>query len=306
MMPKENILEVKNLVKTYGDLKAVDDVSFDVKRGSLFAFLGPNGAGKSTTIKIITTLLGKDSGSFSINSNDEEDYIRRKIGVVFQDNVLDDFLTVEENLKYRGALYFQKSIDVNRRYASLVKRLKLEEIEKRKFKELSGGQKRRVEIARALFSNPEVLLLDEPTTGLDPETRLFVWETLNTLKEEENITIFLTTHYMEEAANADYIVIIDHGKIKVSGTPSQLRNKYSFDQLKIVPIDKKVLEMYLNDKHLEYKKIADQYVIKLESSLHALDYIFDIKNNLKQFEVLSGNLDDVFVNVIGDKYVSVE
>ncbi|VEU79937.1 ABC transporter ATP-binding protein [Haploplasma axanthum] len=301
---RENILEVKDLIKKYDKITAVDGINFSVKKGSLFAFLGPNGAGKSTTIKIITTLLKQDSGWFMINSNSDEDYIRKKIGVVFQDNVLDDFLTVKENLIYRGSLYINNKNDILIRYNQLVDKLSLKEIENQKFKDLSGGQKRRTEIARALFSSPEILLLDEPTTGLDPETRKQVWKTLNDLKEKENITIFLTTHYMEEASDADYIVIIDKGKIKVEGTPSELKNKYSFDYLKIVPNNKKELENYISNQKIVYKKIADQYIIKVDSAKQAISYIEDLKENIKQFEVIKGTLDDVFINVIGEENVS--
>ncbi|MDY0277229.1 MAG: ABC transporter ATP-binding protein [Acholeplasma sp.] len=303
-MARDIILEVNNLKKSYGDVEAVKGISFQVKKGSLFAFLGPNGAGKSTTIKIITTLLKADSGSFAVNGESNENYIREKIGVVFQENVLDDFLTVEENLIYRGALYINNKAEVIKRYNELVESLRLKEIANKKFKELSGGQKRRVEIARALFSNPEILLLDEPTTGLDPETRQQVWHTLSDLKEKENITIFLTTHYMEEAANADYVIIIDKGLIKVSGTPSELKNEYSEDVLKVVPKDKKVLDGYLKSKKVSYKIIADQYLIVINETKEAIDLIVDIKDNINQFEVVKGTLDDVFVRIVGDDDVS--
>ncbi len=298
-MPKDIILEVKNLKKSYGDIKAVNDISFQVKKGSLFAFLGPNGAGKSTTIKIITTLLSHEGGTYTIDGQSDEKYIREKIGVVFQENVLDDYLTVEENLLYRGSLYIPNPKLVRARYNDLVEKLNLQEISKRKFKNLSGGQKRRVEIARALFSNPTILLLDEPTTGLDPETRIQVWKTLMALKNEENITIFLTTHYMEEAANADYIVIIDQGVIKVSGSPSELRSKYSHDTFKVVPKNKEALEKYFKTKKINYKKVADQYFIKITNTIEAIKYIFDLTDNIETFEVVAGNLDDVFVNIVG-------
>ena len=188
------IVRVENLVKSYGDVLAVNDISFSVRRGSLFAFLGPNGAGKSTTINIMTTLLDANSGKVFLNEQTDDVYFRNKIGVVFQGNVLDDDLTVKENLYYRGSLYMNDKNLVKQRYNELSNYLNLSEFENQRFKTLSGGQKRRAEIARALFSNPEILLLDEPTTGLDPETRQIVWKVIDDLKNKHGLTIFLTTH----------------------------------------------------------------------------------------------------------------
>ncbi|MFP4177898.1 MAG: ABC transporter ATP-binding protein, partial [Acholeplasmataceae bacterium] len=205
----DRIIRIENLVKTYGDVVAVNDISFGVERGSLFAFLGPNGAGKSTTINILTTLLKADSGRVYLNDREDPVYFRTRIGVVFQENVLDGELTVEENLLYRGALYMNDRARVWERYQQLVDYLGLNDFSHQRFRTLSGGQKRRVEIARALFSNPEILLLDEPTTGLDPETRQVVWGVIDDLRQRDRLTIFLTTHYMEEAANADHVIIID-------------------------------------------------------------------------------------------------
>ncbi len=293
------ILSVEHLVKTYRDIVAVDDISFMVKRGSLFAFLGPNGAGKSTTINVITTLLEKNSGTIKLNGESNDKYFREKIGVVFQNNVLDDVLTVKENLLYRGALYLKTKEKVLKRYEELVEFLNLKPIENQKFKTLSGGQKRRTEIARALFANPELLLLDEPTTGLDPETRQIVWQVIEKLKKEKGITIFLTTHYMEEAANADHVVIINRGKIKVQGTPAYLKEKFSFDRFKVVPIDKKQLVVQLEKLGRSYEKIADQYIITVEDTKDTLTMIEMLKDNIKQFEVVKGSMDDVFINVVG-------
>lgn len=291
------ILEVKNLKKSYGDIEAVKDVSFLVKKGSLFAFLGPNGAGKSTTIKVITTLLNADTGEIYFNGKKDDVYIRNKIGVVFQDNILDNRLTVKENLIIRGSLYLSKN-EVQKRYNELVEYLNLMPIENQRFETLSGGQKRRVEIARALFSNPEMLLLDEPTTGLDPETRKVVWNIIHDLKNNKDITVFLTTHYMEEAADADHIVIIDKGSILAEGTPLYLKNKYSNDSLKVVPINKDKLITLLNEKEITYYEQAGQYIITVNNVAETLEFINLIKDNIKQFEVIKGNMDDVFINVI--------
>jgi multidrug/hemolysin transport system ATP-binding protein len=293
------IIKVENLKKSYGDLLAVNDVSFDVKRGSLFAFLGPNGAGKSTTINMMTTLLKQDEGFVYLNGKTEADYIRNKIGVVFQENVLDEDLTVKENLFVRGALYLKSKGEIKERYDMLSSFLGLSSYENQRFKTLSGGQKRRAEIARALFSNPEILLLDEPTTGLDPETRQIVWKLILDLKNQKGLTVFLTTHYMEEAANADHVVIINQGKIIVQGTPASLKEKYSKDLLKIVPENKQQMIDFLGKEKISYQRISDQFVISLEDSKDSLEIICQIKENIKSLEVIKGTMDDVFINVIG-------
>ncbi len=295
------IVRVENLVKSYGEILAVDDISFSVKRGSLFAFLGPNGAGKTTTINIMTTLLEANSGQVYLNEHTDDMYIRNKIGIVFQENVLDDFLTVKENLLYRGSLYQNTKDEVINRYEELKDFLHLDEFENQRFNTLSGGQKRRAEIARALFANPEILLLDEPTTGLDPETRQVVWSVIDDLKKREGLTIFLTTHYMEEAANADHVVIINKGKIIVQGTPAELKDKYSYDRLKIVPINKAKLIESLGLLNIAYEKVADQYIISVANPKDSINLIYKLKDNIKQYEVLMGSMDDVFINVIGGK-----
>ena len=298
-----NILEIKHLKKSYGQIKAVNDISFEVRKGSLFAFLGQNGAGKSTTINVITTLLNKDEGEVLINGYSDENYIRTKIGVVFQENVSDDLLTVKENLISRGVLYLKEKQAVEKRYQEIIETLELKDLENRKYKTLSGGQKRRVEIARALFSDPEILILDEPTTGLDPETRQLVWQVLEKLQKEKNITIFLTTHYMEEAAKADYVVIIHKGKIIAKGSPSELKNTYSKDYFKIVPKDKQKLTTYLEKEKKIYKKVSDQYLIEVENAQETIELILELKENIKTFEVVKGTLDDVFIHVIGEQNV---
>lgn len=300
----DSIVRIENLVKTYGDVLAVNDISFEVRRGSLFAFLGPNGAGKSTTINIMTTLLEANSGSVYLNDREDHAYFRTKIGVVFQENVLDDDLTVKENLLYRGALYMNDRARVYERYEQLCTYLNMSDFENQRFKTLSGGQKRRAEIARALFSNPEILLLDEPTTGLDPETRQVVWGVIDDLRQRDHLTIFLTTHYMEEAANADHVVIINKGEIVAEGTPATLKDRYSYDRLKIVPHDKEDLARLLEDKKRDYVKIADQYVITVEDAEDAIELIETFKTNIRQFEVIKGSMDDVFLRVIGgEKHV---
>lgn len=299
----DKILEVEHLTKKFGDLVAVNNISFYVKRGELYAFLGQNGAGKSTTIKMMITLLAKDSGTVKLNGKEDDAYIRSKIGVVFQENVLDKLLTVKENLLSRGALYSNNKKEVLERYLFLVEYLKLNDIENQRFSTLSGGQKRRVEIARALFAKPELLILDEPTTGLDPETRQIVWHVIEDLRIKHGITVFLTTHYMEEAANADHVVIIHKGNIVVFGSPSELKERYSKDFFKLVPKDKQTLEAYLNSNSRVYNVIADQYYVEITDTKDTLNLIGDIKENIKTFEVIKGTLDDVFVNVVGEQNV---
>lgn len=299
------ILEVKNLYKSYKDIKAVKGISFQVKRGSLFAFLGPNGAGKSTTINIITTLLERDTGEVFLNGKTDDTYFREKIGVVFQHNVLDDLLTVKQNLLYRGSLYLKNKHAVNKRYEELCGFLNLKEFEHQPFGKLSGGQKRRTEIARALFANPELLLMDEPTTGLDPETRQTVWKVIDELRKRDGLTIFLTTHYMEEAVNADHVVIIDKGLIKVQGTPAELKDKYSHDRLKIAPHDKKTFQAALNKEKIPYKRIADQFIIKVDETEEIFRILDTYRENIKSFEAVKGTMDDVFINVIGEVNIHV-
>lgn len=299
----DKILEVEHLTKKFGDLVAVNNISFYVKRGELYAFLGQNGAGKSTTIKMMITLLAKDSGTVKLNGKEDDAYIRSKIGVVFQENVLDKLLTVKENLLSRGALYSNNKKEVLERYLFLVEYLKLNDIENQRFSTLSGGQKRRVEIARALFAKPELLILDEPTTGLDPETRQIVWHVIEDLRIKQGITVFLTTHYMEEAANADHVVIIHKGNIVVFGSPSELKERYSKDFFKLVPKDKQALEAYLSSNNRVYNVIADQYYVEITDTKDTLNLIGDIKENIKTFEVIKGTLDDVFVNVVGEQNV---
>jgi len=298
----ENIIEVKNLIKRYGDLVAVDNIDFDVRKGQFFAFLGPNGAGKSTTINILCTLLAKDSGTVLIGGcelDKEDDQIRHKIGVVFQENVLDNFLTVKENLMYRGKLYFSKDkAGLNARYRFVVDFLDLKEIEDKQYKHLSGGQKRRVEIGRALISNPEILILDEPTTGLDPETRQNVWSTIHRLKNEHHMTIFLTTHYMEEASAADYVIVINKGKIVAKDTPNDIKIKYSKDLLKFYAKDIEKTKKILSKNNIEFRMDKKEFIINLSNTVSAIPILDFLKGEMESFEVLKGTMDDAFINII--------
>lgn len=276
-------IEIENLTKKYGEYVAVDNISFQVTKGSLLGFLGVNGAGKTTVINMLATLLKPDGGKVTICGYElgkEDMQIRRKIGIVYQQNCLDELLSVQENLICRGILHGISKKEAKKQCDKLTEILKLEEIIKKKYKTLSGGQKRRCEIAASLMHAPEILFLDEPTTGLDPATRIDVWNIVEQLQKEEKMTVFLTTHYMEEAAKADDIIIIDHGRIITAGTPFGLKEKYAKDKLK-----------------LYYK--AESVSIPIESTLDAAPIIQKHINEIEGFEVIQGNMDDVFVNVVG-------
>ena len=290
------IIEVNGLTKTYGDLTAVDHISFTVEQGTMLGFLGINGAGKSTAINMLSTLLRPDGGSATVCGHQigqEDEQIRRKIGIVYQQNVLDDLLSVRENLLCRGILH-----GANRRQAvaqldRLCQILKLEDILKKQYKTLSGGQKRRCEIAAALMHTPQVLFLDEPTTGLDPATRKDVWQIIETLRRDENMTVFLTTHYMEEAAEADQIIILDHGKIIASGTPFALKERYAKDKLRLFCTKE------LSGLPQGATPTPFGYEIPLGRTLDACPILESLRNQVDGFEVIQGNMDDVFLNAVG-------
>ena len=292
------ILRVENLSKSFGHLKAVDNLSFSVESGKLFAFLGQNGAGKSTTINMLIGSLSADKGQIVYGGNKSFKEFKDKIGVVFQNNIFDEVLTVEENLKLFGRLYSKNKDSIKERYEELAKLFKYKSFEKKKFKNLSGGQKRRVEIARALFNTPEILFLDEPTTGLDPKTRIDVWKVINNVRKETGMTVFLTTHYMEETNDADEVVIIHNGKKIAEGTPAELKEKLSSDRIKIVPKNQKRFEKLCKD--LSYEKVADQFEFLLKDAQEEIELLEKFKDEIKFFEVLRGSMDDVFLNVVGE------
>ena len=292
------ILRVENLSKSFGHLKAVDNLSFSVESGKLFAFLRQNGAGKSTTINMLIGSLSADNGQIVYGGNKSFKEFKDKIGVVFQNNIFDEVLTVEENLKLFGRLYSKNKDSIKERYEELAKLFKYKSFEKKKFKNLSGGQKRRVEIARALFNTPEILFLDEPTTGLDPKTRIDVWKVINNVRKETGMTVFLTTHYMEETNDADEVVIIHNGKKIAEGTPAELKEKLSSDRIKIVPKNQKRFEKLCKD--LSYEKVADQFEFLLKDAQEEIELLEKFKDEIKFFEVLRGSMDDVFLNVVGE------
>lgn len=223
-------IEVNNLVKTYGNHEAVKGISFCVEEGEFFAFLGENGAGKSTTINILTTILQKTTGNVRIlghSIDNEADAVRRNIGIVFQNSVLDERLSVKQNLYTRGSYYGLTKKEISARIEPFREPFDLDEIMNQNYGMLSGGQRRRVDIVRALLHQPKILFLDEPTTGLDPRSRRNLWNYLTKLRQQQNMTIFLTTHYMEEADDADHVVIMDQGRIIEDDTPANLKAKYT-------------------------------------------------------------------------------
>ncbi|MGI6005720.1 MAG: ABC transporter ATP-binding protein [Christensenellales bacterium] len=298
----EKIIQVEGLKKAYGPVQAVQGISFYVERGKLFAFLGPNGAGKSTTIDILCTILEADAGAVTIDDHklgSDDAAIRAAIGVVFQDHLLDPLLTVEENMRARGSFYKKSRAELNAAVRWAAQAADVEDFIKRPYGKLSGGQKRRADIARALINTPKILFLDEPTTGLDPQTRKNVWDSIRHLQNETGMSVFLTTHYMEEAAEADYIVVIDDGRISAKGTPTQLREKYASDLLKLFPMDEKRLIAALNEQQVPYTHISDRIVIKIDSTMEALPLLDLCRPYIAGFEVLNGTMDDAFVGITG-------
>lgn len=299
----KNIIEVNHLVKNYKEVEAVRDISFNVEEGSFFAFLGINGAGKSTTINILCTVLEKTSGEVKIGGYDlDKDNFKIKdlIGIVFQGSVLDKQLTVRENLVSRAAYYGLSKAETKARIAELTETFELFEILNRRYERLSGGQKRRVDIARALLNRPKILFLDEPTTGLDPMTRTKVWNTIHKLREETGLTVFLTTHYMEETALCDKVVIIDTGKIAATGTPHHLKQAYADNRLLWYTEQNERAEKILRDNGLRFDYHLDCYTIPLENSGQATE-LLKKHSEIKDYEFIKGNMDDVFLNVTGKR-----
>jgi multidrug/hemolysin transport system ATP-binding protein len=299
-MNMQNIIEINNLDKSFQDVHAVNDLSLRVKEGELFAFLGVNGAGKSTTISIMCGMLAKDGGKVFIDGKDVDKDMReitKELGVVFQNTVLDAKLSVKDNLTSRAALYGITGKEAKQRIAHLAELLEFKDILNRTFGKLSGGQKRRVDVARALLNNPKILILDEPTTGLDPEARKALWSVVTTLRKNQNMTVFLTTHYMEEAADADYVVILDSGKISAEGTPLELKNNYTGDFVTIYNVD----EDKIKALGLPYENIRDAVRIAVKKTEEARDLIVGHPDLFTDFEITKGKMDDVFLAVTGKK-----
>ncbi len=296
------IIVVEDFVKKYGSFTAVDRVSFTVETGSIFAFLGPNGAGKSTTISTLCTITDKTSGTLLIDGKDiatEKNAVRNAIGVVFQDSTLDSKMTVEENLNMHCVFYHVPKSIVNERIDFVLNIVNLSEWKKAMVSSLSGGMKRRVEIARSLLHIPKVLFLDEPTTGLDPQTRANIWEYILKLQKERNITIFLTTHYMEEAEICDNVAVIDHGKIIAFDKPSELKKQYSKDIAEIISSNEHGLEKLLEKYQMGYKKRGKVYAVEVNKLASFLEMVGEHKESIMSLEVKKGTLNDVFLKITG-------
>ncbi|MCI2046865.1 MAG: ABC transporter ATP-binding protein [Faecalibacterium sp.] len=296
----KNIIEIEHLSKHFGDIQAVQDLSFRVKEGELFAFLGVNGAGKSTTITMMCGQLKKDSGSIIIDGKDTDrdaDAVKSEIGVVFQNSVLDKTLSVRDNLACRAALYGIAGKAFEARLTELSELLDFAELLKRPVGKLSGGQRRRIDIARALLHRPKLLILDEPTTGLDPQTRKSVWNVVAKLRQAEGMTVFLTTHYMEEAADADYVVILDSGKIAAEGTPLQLKNTYTGDFITLYHAPRQQVDAL----NLPCETIRDAVRLAVPNTAAATALIVAHPELFTDYEITKGKMDDVFLAVTGKK-----
>ncbi len=296
----EHIIEIERLNKSFGDVHAVNDLSFHVKRGELFAFLGVNGAGKSTTISILCGQLRRDSGDVRVCGKSIDGDVRemtRQLGVVFQNSVLDQMLTVRDNLESRAALYGITGAAFRERLGELAELLDFENLLGRTVGRLSGGQRRRVDIARALLHRPQILILDEPTTGLDPQTRQLLWRVVQDLREREGMTVFLTTHYMEEAADADYVVILDGGKIAAEGTPLELKNRYSGDFITFYGLS----EAQIAALGKPFERIRGAVRVEVPDTGAATEWILRQPELFRDFEITKGKMDDVFLSVTGKK-----
>lgn len=296
----KNIIEIQGLNKRFGDVQAVKDLSFRVEEGELFAFLGINGAGKSTTINIMCGQLAKNSGSVLIDGVDldrDPDHIKHRLGVVFQNSVLDSALSVYDNLQSRAALYGITGEAFRTRLAELARLLDFEDLLRRTVGKLSGGQRRRIDIARALLHRPSVLILDEPTTGLDPQTRKTLWRVIGALRKNERLTVFLTTHYMEEAADADYVVILDAGSICAEGTPLELKNQYTGDYITLYGVTEETVRTLGQN----YEEMRDAYRLFVPNTAAATELIVKNPQAFLDYEITKGKMDDVFLAVTGKK-----
>lgn len=296
------VITVNGLQKSYGNVPAVRGIDFYVESGKLFAFLGPNGAGKSTTIDILCTLLQPDAGEISVAGyrvGTEDQKIRESIGVVYQDPMLDHFLTIRENLQIRGGFYGLRGDELTQAIKQTAEITGVGDLLDRRYGKLSGGQKRRCDISRALIHTPKILFLDEPTTGLDPQTRSNVWQTIRNMQQHMGMTIFLTTHYMEEAAGADYVIVLDEGLIAAKGTPQQLKDTYSKDQLYLEYTKSAPLLAVLQRRKIAYTQQSQRVSIPLANTLDAFSILEDCHEVITGFEVIRGTLDDAFIKITG-------
>lgn len=296
-------IKVNGLTKKYGEFTAVDHISFSVGEGEFFAFLGENGAGKSTTINMLCTIFEKTEGEVTIfgkRLGKEDDAIRTCIGIVFQNSVLDEKLSVKENIYTRAAYYGIGKKQIDLRLKPVMQRFKIDEIWNKKYEKLSGGQRRRVDIIRALINKPKILFLDEPTTGLDPMSRKMVWEYIEYLRKEEKVTIFLTTHYMEEVKDADRVVILDRGKIVADDTPAGLKNRYTSSKLIWYVRESAENEELIGN--LKHAYDVDHYTIQIpQGDFDLTKFVFENRAKISDYEIIKGSMDDVFLNLTGKR-----
>ena len=297
-METKNVIEIRGLCKRFGEVEAVRDLSFSVKEGEFFAFLGENGAGKSTTIHILCGQIAKDSGRVTVDGFDIDDAlfpIKERIGVVFQSSVLDAPLSVQDNLECRAALYGICGEAFRKRLLELSELLEFGDLLKRGVGKLSGGQRRRIDIARALLHHPKILILDEPTTGLDPQTRKLLWRVIDDLRKSEGITVFLTTHYMEEAAEADHVVILDRGQRIAEGSPLELKNQYTGDFITLYGVDEETVKSL----GVPYEATSDGYRLAVANTAEATKMILSRPELFLDYEISKGKMDDVFLAATG-------
>ena len=283
------MIEVKNLVKKYGNHLAVNNIHLQFEKGTFNAILGPNGAGKSTTISMLIGLKQPTKGEIIYEPG-------AKIGMVFQTSVLDEMLTVRENLAIRARQY--KGLKPNR-VSDLIGRLGLSAFQKQRYGTLSGGQKRRVDIARALLHSPDLLFLDEPTTGLDIQTRKSIWDLLYQLQREEGMTVVLTTHYLDEADEADQIYIVDHGKVIAQGSALDIKSRYAKNILKIRFKEIQQIESLKTSGMSVEQQSQLEYVFQPESEREAIDYLAQVRDRIAHFEFRPGTMDDAFIALTG-------
>ena len=300
-MSRKEIIQIRDIKKNYGSIEAVKGISFSIREGEFFSLLGPNGSGKTTTISMICTILSMDAGSVEICGycvGREDNKIRRMLGVVFQNNRLDSVLTVQENLEIRGKLYGLPKQSLENRIDELLTTTGAADLVKRKYGTLSGGEKRKVDIARALIHSPKILLLDEPTTGLDPESRSKIWHMVTNLRNEENITILLTTHYLEETNESDHVVVLNEGRVQVAGKPSEIKDRYSHNFLIIHTNHKDELEIMLDSKNMACKIQDGMFFIPLKNTKEAISIINDCQDLIESYEVKQGTMDDAFMSIL--------
>jgi ABC-2 type transport system ATP-binding protein len=297
-------IEVEELTKRFGDFTAVDGISFDVPRGEIFGFLGPNGAGKTTTISMLCTLLSPTAGTARISGYDvarQPSQVRREIGIVFQDTTLDDRLTARENLVFHGEVYGMSRADINERAADVLERVGLTDRAGDRVLTFSGGMKRRLEIARGLMHSPTALFLDEPTVGLDPQSRRGLWGYAQSLREAEGVTIFLTTHYMDEAEACDRIAIIDNGKIIALDTPSGLKSRLGGDVITVSAADNQRLSSEIRSIfEIETRQEEDKLEFRVDRGDQFVPTLFSrLSTPIETVAIRRPTLDDVFVELTG-------